>query len=161
MLKDLAESLERRVRRELSGLREVAERDAGVRPAPGKWSQKEELGHLIDSATNNHVRFVLASLEPEFRGPGYQQNGWVSLHAYNEMAWSDLVGFWERYNLFLARLIRLIPSNALGHKCIVSPNQPVTLEFLIEDYILHMQHHLDHILKREVITQYPGAAIAV
>lgn len=161
MPEHLAHSLEQTVDREAVQLRAITERDAGLKPSPDAWSRKEELGHLIDSATNNHVRFVRASLEPEFRGPGYQQNGWVSLHGYHEMPWADLMDFWKRYNTFLAGVVRRIPEELLERKCVVGESQPVTLQFLIEDYILHMQHHLDHILKREKMTQYPGAALGV
>jgi hypothetical protein len=161
MPEHLALSLEQAIDQEFANLRAVSERDASVKPAADKWSHKEELGHLIDSATNNHVRFVRASLEPDFRGPGYQQDGWVAAHGYHEMPWADLIDFWKRYNLFLARLIRRIPESLMTRPCRVGESQPVSLQFLIEDYILHMQHHLDHILKREKITQYPGAAVGV
>ena len=158
---ELALFLEKAVNEEFAHLQKISERDAGVKPSPGKWSQKEELGHLIDSATNNHVRFVRASAEPNFRGPGYEQDVWVSTHGYHEMPWADLLDFWKRYNLFLARLVRRLPESSMSRRCIVGESQPVTLRFLIEDYILHMQHHLDHILQRETITQYPGAALGV
>ena len=157
----LANSLLETLDRELPLLRAISDQQAGTKSAPATWSQKEELGHLIDSATNNHVRFVRASLEPEFRGPGYQQDSWVGLHGYNEMPWKDVVDFWIAYNRFLVGLVRHLPSGVLAHPCIVGDSQPVTLQFLIEDYILHMQHHLDHILQRETITQYPGAALGV
>jgi hypothetical protein len=158
---DLALSLERAINEEFLHLQKIGERDAGTKPAPGKWSQKEELGHLIDSATNNHVRFVRASAEPNFRGLGYEQDVWVSTHAYHEMPWADLLDFWKRYHLFLARLVRRLPESVMGRQCVVGESQPVTLRFLIEDYILHMQHHLDHILGRATIRQYPGAALGV
>ena len=161
MPEHLALSLQQRVDREYTFLTTITDNDAGLKPAPGKWSQKEELGHLVDSAANNHIRFVRASLEPAFRGPGYQQDAWVSLHGYQEMAWADLLHFWRSYNLFLAGLVRRIPEEFLERECIVGESRPVTLQFLIEDYTLHMQHHLDHILKREKITQYPGAAVGV
>ena len=157
----LALSLQQTVDREAAHLRAVADKDAGVKPAPETWSKKEELGHLIDSAANNHVRFVRASLEPEFRGLGYEQDGWVALHGYNEMPWAELIDFWKRYNTLLAGLVRRIPEEHLRKKCVVGESQPVTLRFLIEDYTLHMQHHLDHIMRREKITQYPGAALGV
>src|SRR5690348_7449491 len=130
---DLALSLERAVGAELVHLQGISERAATEKPAPGKWSQKEELGHLVDSATNNHLRFVRASAEPNYRGPGYQQDIWVSTHGYNEMPWADLLDFWKRYNLFLARLIGRIPETALDHQCVIGESQPVTLQFLIED----------------------------
>ena len=161
MPEHLAQSLKEAVDREAVFLKAVTERDASRKPAAGAWSQKEELGHLIDSATNNHVRFVRASLEPEFHGPGYAQEGWVNAHRYNEMPWADLIDFWKNYNLLLGRLVEHLPENLMGRKCIVGESQPVTLEFLIEDYVLHMQHHLDHILERNAITEYPGAALGV
>ena len=133
MPEHLAQSLKEAVDREAVFLKAVTERDASRKPAAGAWSQKEELGHLIDSATNNHVRFVRASL----------------------------IDFWKNYNLLRARRVEHLPENLMGRKCIVGESQPVTLEFLIEDYVLHMQHHLDHILERNAITQYPGAALGV
>lgn len=157
----LALSLEQAVEREFLNLRSVTERDAGVKPSATAWSQREELGHLIDSATNNHVRFVRASIEPAYRGPGYQQDDWVRTHGYQDQPWADLLDFWKRYNLFLARLVRRLPEELMERACVIGESRPVTLRFLIEDYILHMQHHLDHILKREKITQYPGAAVGV
>lgn len=157
----LAHSLEQTVEREATELRGIREHSASLKPGPNVWSRKEELGHLIDSATNNHIRFVRAALEPEYRGPGYEQDAWVRLHAYHEMAWADLIDFWERYNLFLAALVRRIPDGALPKECAVGASPPVTLRFLIEDYLLHMQHHIDHILRREKITLYPAAAAGV
>jgi hypothetical protein len=158
MPNDLALTLKEAVEREAAHLRRITEEDAGTRTSPRAWSKKEELGHLIDSATNNHVRFVRASVEPEFRGAGYEQNRWVEQHGYHEMPWSEIVDFWQRYNDLLSRLVRRIPEDRLQTPCVVGNSPAVTLRFLIEDYVLHMQHHLDHILQREKITPYPGAA---
>jgi hypothetical protein len=104
---------------------------------------------------------VRASLEPTFRGLGYQQDEWVRLHGYHEMAWTEIVDFWKRYNEFLVGLVKRIPEERLQTLCVVGDSSPVTLQFLIEDYVAHMQHHLDHILEREKITTYPGAAVGV
>ena len=154
-------ALEEAIAREIAGLRQITEQAAAIKPARDEWSKKEELGHLIDSAANNHVRFVRASIEPEFRGVGYQQDDWVRLHGYQEMAWTDILDFWRRYNGFLVGLVKRIPEEKLLTPCVVGDSAAVTLEFLIEDYVLHMQHHLDHILEREKITVYPGAALGV
>jgi hypothetical protein len=161
MPEQLARTLQETVDNEAALLRGLSDRDAALKPAPNAWSKKEELGHLIDSATNNHVRFVRASIEPEFHGPGYAQDDWVATHRYHEMPWSDVIDFWQQYNHFLAGLVRRIPADRLGTRCAVGNSEPVTLQFLIEDYTLHMQHHLDHILQRETIRQYPGAAVGV
>jgi hypothetical protein len=154
-------ALEEAIEREIASLRQITEAESGIKPAPDAWSKKEELGHLIDSAANNHMRFVRASIEPQFQGPGYQQDHWVRLHGYQEMAWTNIIAFWRRYNHFLVGLVRRIPEDRLQTSCVVGDSAPVTLEFLIEDYVLHMQHHLDHILEREKITVYPGAALGV
>ena len=89
-----------------------------------------------------------AALEPEFHGPTYNQNGSVLLHGYQELSWPDLLEFWRQYNLLLAQVVARIPESKLNTPCRVGENQPVTLQFLIEDYVAHMQHHLDHILRR-------------
>ena len=162
MPRELAQQLTDTIACELPALRAIPEDRAGAKPAPkGGWSKKQELGHLIDSATNNHVRFVRASIEPEFRGPGYNQDGWVALHGYGELQWSMLVDFWEQYNRLLVELVARIPEERLATRCIVGESVPVTLGFLIEDYIAHVQHHLDHILDRDKLTEYPGAALGV
>ena len=149
MPQDLAVDLEEAVAVAAPRLRSISDFSATEKPSPGAWSRKEELGHLIDSATNNHVRFVRASLEPEYRGPSYDGDGWVSLHGYREMPWLDLVDFWQRYNAFLVQVVRRIPETALDKTCFVGDHPPMTLQFLIEDYVHHMQHHLDHILKHD------------
>ena len=141
------------------GLRAISDQSAQTKPSDKGWSKKQELGHLIDSALNNRVRFVKAALEGQFDGPGYDGNGWVDLGGYAEMRWAGLIDLWKMSNEALAPLIDRIPKERLSAPCHVGGAPPVTLEFVIEDYILHMQHHLDHILSREVVRTYPGAAI--
>lgn len=110
------------------------------------WNRKQELGHLIDSATNNHLRFVRATLESGYEGPSYQQNGWVDLHDYNRLPWTTLVDFWAAYNRLLVHLVANIPDSALDAACTIGNPPAVTLGFVIDDYVRHLQHHLDHIL---------------
>ena len=77
------------------------------------------------------------------------------------MPWPSLLETWRQHNELLARLVKLIPKERLAVSCRIGGADPVTLQFLIEDYVLHMQHHLDHILGREKLTQYPGAAAGI
>src|SRR5712671_2078631 len=99
---DLALLLRQTIERELPYLRAVTDEQAAQRPGgPDKWSRKEELGHLIDSTANNHIRFVLASVDGEFRGQGYAQDKWVRAHGYRDLAWKTLVDLWHQYNSLL------------------------------------------------------------
>lgn len=127
----------------LPGLQNFSEEHAAA--STGKWSRKQELGHLIDSASNNHLRFVNASLDGVYEGPSYKQDASVNLHDYAGLPWTKLIDFWYSYNELLAHLVEQIPESALGVTCKVGQDAPVTLAFLIEDYVHHMQHHLNHI----------------
>ncbi|HEY4087311.1 MAG TPA: DinB family protein [Bryobacteraceae bacterium] len=154
---DLSKALADMVEREAQALRFFPERRTSDRPSgPSTWSSKEELGHLIDSAANNHVRFVRAAIEPELHAPKYAQDDWVSIHGYQDTPWSPIVELWIQYNTFIAGLIARIPDDKLTTQCFIGDGEPVTLRFLIEDYMLHAQHHLDHLLRREKVTRYPA-----
>ncbi len=159
MAADLSRRLAQTIERELPNLRALTDEQASSPRASGKWCPKEELGHLIDSAANNHLRFVGGALAPQFHGPGYAQDDWVRLHGYSTMQWHETVDFWFGYNRLIARLVEKIPESQLEADCFIATNRPVTLGFLIEDYILHMQHHIDQLLHRQIVTQYPGATI--
>jgi hypothetical protein len=155
----LPKLLQQTIEREAPHLRALAEARSEIRPAgENSWSPKEELGHLIDSAANNHIRFVRAALEGAYRGPGYAQNDWVRIHAYQNTPWSSIVSMWEQYNYLLVKVLANIPENNLAADCFIgSADAPETLEFIIEDYVLHMRHHIDHLLGRQQVTQYPSA----
>jgi hypothetical protein len=108
---------------------------------PEKWSPKQVVGHLIDSAANNHQRFVRAQQGP-LTFPPYAQNHWVDCQRYQERPWTDLVAFWEAYNRHLAHVIGHIPDDRRRVACTVESNDPVTLGFLASDYVVHLRHHL-------------------
>jgi len=119
--------------------------DASVRPAANAWSPKEIVGHLVDSAANNHQRFVRAQQEGSLTFPGYAQEHWVRSQGYQASDWADLVRFWQLFNHHLAQVIRRIPAAALAVDCRVGDGEPVTLGFLVADYLVHLQHHLEQI----------------
>lgn len=120
---------------------EAASRSAG----PGKWSRKQILGHLIDSAANNHQRFIRLQLAAELQFPGYQQNEWVALNQYASSPWAELVALWASYNRHLARVIEYIAPETLGHVW-DSGNNRYTLEFIVSDYLAHLRHHVEQVL---------------
>ena len=127
-------------------LRKIDEAAAAVRPAPDKWSKKETLGHLIDSAANNHQRFVRLQLTGRIDLPGYEQDGWVRLNHYQDRRWQDIIDLWQMYNTHLATVIRHVDPKALKNVWHTPSGEEVDLEFIIRDYVVHMRHHLEQIL---------------
>jgi hypothetical protein len=124
----------------------ISNADATAPRAAGKWSPKEIIGHLIDSAANNHQRFVRAQLYDDYDSPGYEQELWVSVQHYQQAAWSDLLLLWKVYNEHLVRIIALIPDEQLRRTFCIAGGDPVTLDYWVEDYLRHMQKHLGQIL---------------
>jgi len=123
----------------------------------GQWSAKQTLGHLIDSAANNHQRFVHAQFTSDLVFPGYEQEQWVRAQNYQDEDWSVLVQLWQSYNLHLAHVIAYIPDEVMKlprwpHTLdriawrTVSSDEPTTLAYLIQDYIGHPNDHLQQIL---------------
>jgi hypothetical protein len=126
-------------------LRQIPVETFGHKPAAEKWSKKEILGHLIDSATNNHQRFVRGQFENE---PfiTYDQNNWNTHSRYADMDGEHVISFWVAYNKHLLEVIKRIPAAAFERKCITNEAAPVTLAWLIDDYVKHMEHHLKQLV---------------
>lgn len=139
---EVAKELSRIVEQASAELRQVAPANARQRPAADKWSVQEILGHLIDSAANNHQRFVRAQDVDVLAFPKYEQNTWVARQGYQDSPWPQLIDLWRSYNLHLAHVISRIPAEKLSVECRIEPYEPVTLQFLAEDYVVHLEHHL-------------------
>jgi hypothetical protein len=126
----------------LSGISQEA---AGIRPFPGKWSKKEILGHLIDSAANNHQRFVRAAQNIAVDFPPYNQNKWVDVQCYNKLNWQELIELFYYYNLHISKIIDSLPDEVLNNPVNIGKENPVTLEFVITDYLRHLKHHVEQL----------------
>lgn len=118
---------------------------AAAKPAPDRWSAKEELGHLIDSAANNHQRIVRAQLENNLALPDYDGARWVEANGYQNREWSDLIDLWRAGNSQLLAAAQSAPQAAWAHKVTVGGSEPMTLGFVMDDYIDHMANHLSHL----------------
>ncbi len=116
--------------------------ETGRRPAPEKWCRREILGHLLDSAFNNHQRFVRAQLADALDTAGYAQDDWVRVQGYAEADWGALVALWEGVNRHLARVMARIPAASLATPIRIGGQPAVTLEFVVADYLRHVEHHL-------------------
>ena len=116
-----------------------------AKPTPSNWSPKEELGHLLDSAANNHQRIVRAQFEDNLAMPGYEQNRWVAVHAYQRRDWQELIEVWQALNRQLLAAAEAVTNTAWSRKLTVAGSEPLTLQFVFDDYVDHMLHHLQHI----------------
>jgi hypothetical protein len=145
-------------------LREITPKQSRRKSSPDDWAAIEVLGHLVDSAANNHQRFVRAQFTDELVFPGYEQNGWVNAQKYLDESWPDLIQLWSSYNLHLVHLAAVIPEAILTkprakHNLdeiafnLVSKNQSTTLEYFIRDYVDHLRHHLKQIFGEEHSTE--------
>jgi len=116
-----------------------------LKPSASKWSPKEELGHLLDSAANNHQRIVRVQLEDKPKMPGYDGDAWVELHRYQQRNWQEMIELWRALNKQLLAAAEAVPNSAWSRTCTIADSEPLTLKFVFEDYIDHMTHHLHHI----------------
>jgi hypothetical protein len=150
---DYAEDLRATVVRVAAQLLTVPEDEAARRPAPGKWSAKEIIGHLVDSASNNHQRFVRARFQDALVFDGYEQEAWVDAQRYQDAPWNDLVLLWREFNLHLARVMESTPEDMRLRQRArhnldriawqpVPADRPATLDYFMRDYVSHLHHHL-------------------
>ena len=139
-------------------LRQIRDAEASIRPAPGKWSKKEILGHLMDSASNNHQRFVRAALQGQLTFPGYDQEKLVEIQRYQDLDWEFLIEMWTAYNKFLVHVLRNLPATAHQIVCHIAEFKPATLAWIAEDYVAHMKHHLNQIFGKKFDSTYSASA---
>jgi GNAT superfamily N-acetyltransferase len=142
----LSEQLHHTIDDALAQLKAIDETTWKAKTDIKKWSKKEILGHLIDSAANNHQRFVRAQYYEKLQAPGYDQDLWVAYQNYQNTSIHELLELWYAYNRHLCTVIHNIRYDKIQTVCIIGNNEPVTLAFLAEDYIAHLKHHLKQIL---------------
>jgi hypothetical protein len=139
-------------------LRNIGDEASRLPRRPGKWAPREVIGHLIDSASNNHQRFVRALFQDDLVFPGYDQDAWVTVQAYRDAPWTDLIELCMLFNSHIARLMEAIPEqqrrkerarhnlDVLAWKT-VPREQPATLDYFMADYVGHFKHHLNQVVK--------------
>jgi hypothetical protein len=151
-----AERLRETVRKASDRLSMISDEAARRRPAPGKWSPIEIIGHLVDSASINHQRLVRGLFRDDFVFEGYDADEWVDSQHYREAPWPALVTLWREFNLHLARVVDATPESELArprmphtlHRIAwqkAPEDEPVTITWWFADYLGHLEHHLRQI----------------
>ena len=140
----IAADLDAAVREGLDLFRGVDEQRTQERPSPDAWCAREILGHLVDSACNNHRRFIVGQDPPPVVFQGYDQDAWIGRQRYAEVPFRDIASLWGAYNGHLAHVIRSTSSEVLAQSG-EGPDGIVTLGYLMEDYVTHLRHHLGQI----------------
>ena len=136
----------------------ISEQNSRIPRADEKWSPREIVGHLIDSAANNHQRFVRAQFTDDLVFAGYQQEEWVEAQRYRDEPWSDLIQLWQLYNRHILHIIEVTPEEQRTklrakhnlHQIasdLLKEDEPVTLEWFMRDYLDHMKKHLGQIFE--------------
>ena len=139
-------------------LRDIPEEQSRLKSSAQDWSPIEVIGHLIDSAANNHQRFVRGQFTDDLMFPGYEQEQWVNSQNYRNESWPEVIQLWSSYNLHLLHVVSAIPEEVLtkpraSHTLdqiafnLVEKNEPATLEYLIRDYVDHLRYHLNQIFE--------------
>ncbi len=121
------------------------EATASQKTRPDKWTRKEILGHLIDSASNNHQRFVRAQYSKDTNFLPYEQMTWVNIQKYNSRTWKEILSLWMSYNYHIAHVVENMPADCLQRSCKIGTGEPVTIGYVVVDYLGHIQHHLRQI----------------
>jgi hypothetical protein len=133
-------------------IRGLSPRLADTSWRPGGWTRKQIVGHLLDSGANNRQRFVRAATDGSYAGPKYAQDAWLAAHGYASQDWETLLRWWQTEHEILAAIVDQIPEDHLAAECIVGDNSPVTLRFLIEDYLDHQRWHFAQLTGGAVTT---------
>jgi hypothetical protein len=124
----------------------IPESRASEKQYADKWSKKEILGHLIDSAANNHQRIVRMQEKPDIGAFTYAADFWVRCQRYDSERWADLIELWASLNRHIAHVIANVDAASLAHTCDMGYAKPATLAFVIEDYVRHARHHVEQIV---------------
>jgi hypothetical protein len=131
-------------------IKSIPENKLSEKPSPDKWSKKEILGHLCDSAMNNIAR-VIRSQYDELPLPivSYHQMEWVSLNGYQTMHIDEIINLWSALNRRLSHALSSIPDEKLNKMCVLASGEKISIGKLMEeDYIKHLEHHMSRILEK-------------
>ena len=131
----------------------ISAEEYGKQPAPGKWSKKEIMGHLVDSAQNNLRRLIVGQYDAE-SVIAYRQDEWVKSSGYNEWPEDEIILLWQLLNSQMARVLENTAPSVLQNKILMPGGDRPTLEWIAADYLKHLLHHLHQVTGMDPVA-YP------
>jgi DinB superfamily len=147
----IAKELEAIISQYRPALQSLEESRLAYKPSPSKWSKKELIGHMIDSAQSNIRRFVVAQYE-ETPMINYNQDKWVAIAGYQQWKSNELIDLWYLLNRQICEILKNTSPETAQRQCMTQELH--TIEWLAQDYIKHLKHHLHQVLELEPVA-YP------
>jgi hypothetical protein len=147
-MKAIASKLNQIIEEHLTSLKSISQEELSFKKSPVKWSKKEILGHLVDSAQNNIRRFIVAQYE-ERPKIVYNQDKWVAITNYQQYPLTDLIDLWYQLNKHICQVLVSMPVDMSERQ--VETEKLHDLRWLAEDYIKHLLHHLHQVLDLEPV----------
>lgn len=146
-MKKIALELEDKIIKITNQLNQLGEAEINEKPGPEKWSKKEIMGHLTDSAHNNLNRFVRGQYE-DLPHIVYDQDHWVALQNYQEMPFQMVLQYWQIMNHMIANVLRNISAEDEERQCNtgIDGEELYSLKWLAQDYLKHLDHHIKQVL---------------
>ncbi len=129
-------------------LKSIDEEITKTKISEDKWSLREIIGHLIDSASNNHQRFVRLQFSDLLDFPAYDGEEWIRVEKFNKIEWPLLASLWYSYNCLLINIIDGIESNKMNNVWVKNEDEAIPLKELIHKYFVHLELHIEHFKKR-------------
>jgi hypothetical protein len=147
-MQSTAFELEAVIDQHLPALRAMLKDKMEYKPSPSKWSKKEIVGHMVDSAQNNIRRFIVAQYE-ENPTIVYKQDNWVALSNYQHYDLANLVNLWYLLNKHIVIILKNMPPETMQRSC--QTESLHNLDCIAKDYVKHLRHHLHQVLDLEPV----------
>lgn len=145
-MKEIAKEISKSVKNHYEKYHALDDKLASINLSDDKWSLKEIIGHLIDSASNNHQRFVRLQNENVLTFPVYHYD-WIKTEKFNKAKFIDLISLYKYFNILLAHLIENVDESKLANIW-KREDKELTLKEIMTDYLRHLKDHIKHFEER-------------